>query len=230
MMDCSLASNVARNVARWRAWCLATLAAVVMVSTTGCIHSILATGIYLWQGGDVVPAECKALDGQRVVVVCRPPSSNEYRHAGAARDIGKRVSQLLKENVPKIDIVSPAEVDNWIDEQDWDNFKDLGQAVKATRIVYIELDNFDLYKGSTLYQGDAEVNVTVFDMTKKGEDVWERNIGQVLFPRNSGIPAADKPVQKFQAQFVDIVAQQVAVHFYKHDPNAAFALDAVANQ
>lgn len=74
------------------------------------------------------------------------------------------------------------------------------------------------------------MNVTVFDMTKKGEDVWERNIGQVLFPRNSGIPAADKPVQKFQAQFVDIVAQQVAVYFYKHDPNVAFALDAVANQ
>jgi len=230
MMDRSLARNVVPNAARSRAWCLAALAAVVMVSTTGCIHSILATGIYLWQGGDIVPAECEALEGQRVVVVCRPPSSHEYRHAGAARDIGKRISQLLKENVPKIDVVSPTEVDNWIDEQDWDNFMDLGRAVKATRVVYIELDNFDLYKGSTLYQGDAEVNVTVFDMTKKGENIWERNIGQVLFPRNSGIPAADKPVQNFQAQFVDVVAQQVAVHFYKHDPNVSFALDAVANR
>lgn len=213
-----------------RHWFLTALAAVVMVSTTGCLHSILATGIYLFQGGDVVPAECHALEGQRVVVVCRPPSSHEYRHAGAARDIGKRVSQLLKENVPKIDVVSPAEVDNWIDEQDWDNFKDLGRAVKATRIVYIELDTFDLYKGSTLYQGDTEVNVTVYDMTQKGDSVWERHLGQILFPRNSGIPAADKPVQRFQAQFVGVVAQQVAVHFYKHDPNVTFALDAVANQ
>jgi hypothetical protein len=177
-----------------------------------------------------VPAACDALAGERVVVICRPPASNEYRHTGAASEIGKQVSRLLKQNVKRIDVVSPNEVDNWIDEQDWDNFKDLGRAVKASRIVYIELDNFDLYKGSTLYQGDAEVNLTVYDMTNGDEDIFERNIGQILFPRNSGIPASDKPVKKFQSQFVGIVSQQVAKHFYKHDPNATFALDAMANQ
>jgi hypothetical protein len=221
-MDRSLTGN--------RFWVLATLAVVVMISTTGCVHSILATGIYLFQGGDVVPAECDALEGQRVVVICRPPSSHEYRHSGAPREIGKQVSRLLKQNVKRIDIVSPNEVDNWIDEEDWDNFKDLGRAVKASRIVYIELDNFDLYKGSTLYQGDAEVNITVYDMTNRGEEIWERNVGQILFPRHSGIPAADKPLKRFQSQFVGIVSQQIAIHFYKHDPNASFALDAVANQ
>jgi hypothetical protein len=220
-MDRSLKNN--------RTWCLAALAAVVMFTTTGCVHSILATGIYLIQGGDVVPAECDALAGQRVVVICRPPSSYEFRHAEAARDIGKQVSRLLKEKVKRIDVVSPNEVDNWIDEHDWDNFKDLGRAVKASRIVYIELDHFDLLKGSTLYQGNAEVKVTVYDMTERGKEIFERNIGQILFPRNSGIPAADKPERKFQSQFVGIVSQQVAMHFYKHNPNADFALDAVAN-
>ena len=143
-----------------RTFTLLVLAGVTLVSATGCLHNILATGIYLWQGGDVVPAECEALEGQRVVVICRPPSSHEYRHAGAAREIGKNVSYLLEENVPKIDVVSPREVDNWIDEQDWDNYKDLGRAVKANRVVYIELDEFDLYKGSTLYQGDADLKIT----------------------------------------------------------------------
>jgi hypothetical protein len=222
MMDRSFVCNRMR--------CLAALAAVVMLSTTGCFHSILATGIYILQGGDVVPAECEALEDQRVVVICRPPSSHEYRRAGAARDIGKQISRLLKENVDGIDVVSPGEVDNWVDEQDWDNFKDLGRAVKATRVVYIELDNFDLYKGSTLYQGDAEVKVTVYDMTDRGEEIWDLNIGQILFPRNSGIPASDKPVQKFQDQFVGVVSQQVATYFYKHNPNSTFALDAVANR
>jgi hypothetical protein len=134
-MDRSLIGN--------RAWCLVALAVVVMISSTGCVHSLLATGIYLIQGGDVVPAECDALESQRVVVICRPPSSHEYRHAGAAREIGKQVSRLLKENVKRINVVSPNEVDNWIDEEDWDNFKDLGRAEKATRIVYIELDNIE---------------------------------------------------------------------------------------
>jgi len=190
----------------------------------------LATGIYLWQGDNVVPADCDALKDQRVVVVCRPPSSNEYRHAGSARNIGKLVSKRLAAHVKGIDVVSHSEVDNWVDEQDWDNFKDLGRAVKATRVVYIELDNFDLYKGTTLYQGDAEINVEVYDMGNPDQPVWERNIGQILFPRNSGIPSADKPVQQFKRQFEEVVSEQIAISFYKHNPNAAFALDAVANK
>lgn len=220
-MDCSSSRNCTTY--------LGALLALAMLATSGCVHSILATGIYLWQGGNVVPAQCDALEDQRVVVVCRPPSSNEYRHAGAARSIGKRVSQKLT-NVPGIEIVSHAEVDNWVDEQDWNNFKELGRAVKASRVVYIELDNFDLHKGATLYQGDAEVNVKVYDMANPSEPIYESNIGQILFPRNSGIPAADKPVQQFQRQFVEVVSEQIAIHFYKHNPNASFALDAVANE
>ena len=137
---------------------------------------------------------------------------------------------MLGENVERIDIVSPREVDNWVDEQDWENFKDLGRAVKATRIVYIELDNFDLYKGTTLYQGNAEVHVTVYDMENRGKEVWSRNVGQMLFPRNSGIPSADKPIQEFERQFVEVVSIQTASLFYKHDPNVDFAMDALANR
>ncbi len=219
-----------RMTKRPRICSLAVLLAILVVPTTGCLHSILATGIYLWQGGNVVPAECEDLIGQRVVVICRPPSSHEYRHAGAARTIGKRISKKLEVNVEDIDVVSPQEVDNWVDEQDWDNFKDLGRSVKATRVVYIELDDFSLYKGATLYQGDANVKLSVYDMDNRGKLMWERNVGQILFPRNSGIPAADKSIQVFQDQFVEVVAEQVSSYFYEHDPNASFALDAVANQ
>ncbi len=206
------------------------LLTTMVASTAGCLPSLIATGIYVFQGGNVVPAECEDLVEQRVVVICRPPSSHEYRHAGAARTIGKRISRMLEANVEGIDVVSPQEVDNWIDEQDWDNFKDLGHAVKATRVVYIELDDFSLYKGSTLYQGNADVRLSVYDMTNRDKLIWERNVGQILFPRNSGIPAADKSIQVFQRQFVEVVSDQIASFFYEHDPNASFALDAIANK
>ena len=208
---------------------LAVIAAACLTST-GCLHTLLATGIYMWQGGNVVPAECDALEKERVVVICRPPASYEYRNAGAARAIGARVSALLEQNVKGVEVVSPKEVDNWVDEQDWENFKDLGRSVKATRIVYIELDHFDLYKGKTLYQGAADVAVSVYDMEDKDRMVWDRRLGQVLFPRNSGIPASDKPVQVFERQFIEVLSTQIAEHFYKHNPNSAFALDAVANR
>ena len=99
------------------------------------------------------PAECEALEGQRVVVVCRPPSSHEYRYAGASRSVAKRVSELLVKNVKRIDVVNPREVDNWVDESDWGDFRELAKAVHADKVVYIELDDFELYKGKTLYQG-----------------------------------------------------------------------------
>ncbi|MCC6491714.1 MAG: hypothetical protein IT424_01695 [Pirellulales bacterium] len=211
-------------------WALVGCIALGCAASTGCIGSIIATGIYFWHGGNVVPAECEALENERVVVLCRPPASYEYRNAGAARAIGSRVSTMLEANVKGVDVVSPKEVDNWVDEQDWDNFKDLGRSVKATRIVYIELDDFDLYKGKTLYQGTADVSISVYDMEDRGKLVWERRLGQVLYPKNSGIPAADKPAPVFEREFVAMLARQIAEHFYKHDPNAMFALDALANQ
>jgi hypothetical protein len=191
---------------------------------------MLATGIYVWEGGNMVPAECEALYGKRVVVMCRPPSSHEYRHAGASRNISQRVSEKLVEHVKKIDVVNPREVDNWVDESDWGDFRELGEAVHADLVVHIELDDFELYKGKTLYQGRAVVNVAVYDMRDKGKEVWHGRIGEVLYPTNSGIPAQDKPVQQFEREFVEVVADKIAVNFYRHDPNSSFAMDAMANR
>jgi hypothetical protein len=204
------------------------LLGIFLVGSVGC-RSILATGIYMWNGGNVAPAEFEGLEEQRVVVLCRPPASYEFRNAGAARTIGANVASLLAEKVKKIDVVSPGEVDNWIDEQDWDNYKDLGHAVKATRIVYIELDDFDLYRGKTLYQGRSDITITVYDLTDRDKEVFKRHLGQVLFPQNSGIPAADKPVQAFERQYCQVLSKRIAEYFYRHDPNAAYALDAMAN-
>ncbi|QDT00517.1 hypothetical protein [Adhaeretor mobilis] len=209
---------------------LLTAMAVLCVASTGCLHQLVATGMYVFQGGNVVDAACTELEGERVVVLVRPPASNEYRHAGAARAIGARVSSLLQMKVDGIDVVSQQEVDNWVDEQDWENFQDLGRAVKASRVVYVEIDSYDLYKGKTLYQGDAEIKVSVYDMKNRGKLLYENPLGQVLFPKNSGIPAADKPVQHFQAQFTEVVSNLIAEHFYNHNPNSTFAMDAVANK
>ena len=205
-----------------------TLLAIPLITSSGCMP-MLATGMYLWEGGNLVDAECKGLENERVVVVCRPPSSHEYRHAGASREVSERVSDLLVKNVKKIDVVDPREVDNWIDQSDWGDFKGLATAVHADKVVYIELNNFELYKGKTLYQGDADVTVNVYDMKNSGKIMWDKQIGQILYPTNSGIPAQDKPPQQFEREFCMIVADRIAENFYRHDPNKGFALDALAN-
>jgi hypothetical protein len=205
------------------------LMAGVLISASGC-PALMATGIYIWEGGNMVPADCDALKGHRVVVLCKPPASNEYRHAGASRNIAKLVSERLVKNVKDIDVVNPREVDKWVDESDWGDFRELAQAVHADTVVHIELENFDLYKGKTLYQGRADVTVSVYDVKNKNRLVWDRHLGELLYPTNSGIPAQDKPVQQFEREFVEIVAERVAKNFYRHDPNESFAMDAMANR
>lgn len=207
---------------------LVMMAATTVVSASGC-GAILATGIYVLQGGNMLPAEYDGLKGQRVVVVCRPPSSNEYRHAGASRAVAQRVSELLVDNVKNIDVVPPQDVDEWLDESEWDDFKELAKAVHAEKVVYIELNSFDLFRGATLYQGQSDVTVTVYDMNDNGKMAWERHIGELLYPTNSGIPAQDKPQQLFEREFVSVVGKRVSEHFYKHDAHSAFAIDALAN-
>lgn len=212
------------------AWLSLSLALLTLLPSTGCLHLLLASSIYLWEGGNLVPAECDELENKRVVVFCRPPAAHEYRHAGAARELAKRISSLLEINVPGIEVVNPREVDNWMDENDSDDFRNLGKAVKADRVVQVELDHFDLFKGPTLYQGSSDVTISVYNMEEKGKLVWDRDMGEMLFPVNSGIPAQDKPVRQFQKEYVGILSESVAKNFYKHDPNASFAIDALANR
>lgn len=206
------------------------LALCALIPSTGCLHMLLATGIYLWQGGNVVPAECTALEEKRVVVVCRPPASSDFSNAGASRQLNRSISMLLKQNVKKIDMVDPREVDTWLDESHTGDYIDLGRAVKADIVLVVDMEQFDLYKGKTLYQGNAIVSLLVHDMQAGGELIWDRQMGQVAFPHNAPIPAADKPQAQFQREFIGVLANRIAVHFYKHDPSMNFASDALANR
>lgn len=208
----------------------ALLGVLALLPCTGCLHQILATGIYIIEGGNLVDADCDAMQGRRVVVFCRPPASSDFSHAGASRQLAKRVTSLLAQNVEEIDVVDPREVDQWLDENDSDDYEALAEAVNADMVLRIELDSFDLYNGMTLYQGNADVTLAVYDMQNGGRMLWDQPLGELRFPVHSGIPAQDKPVRQFQREFVDVLAGSIARHFYRHDPNADFAIDALANK
>lgn len=224
-------SSAPRSLKKPRAaWLTFGLALLLLAPSTGCLHLLLASGIYMIQGGNLVPAECEDLEDKRVVVFCRPPASQEFRHAGASRQLSSKVSDLLEMNVPGIDIVPQKQVDQWIDENDSDDFEELGRAVKADLVVRVELSHFDLYKGKTVYQGNADVVVKVHDMQDKARLVWEKEIGEVLFPIHSGIAVQEKREGQFQREFIAVVSEKISKNFYKHDPNADFAIDALATR
>lgn len=208
---------------------LAWLAAFgILLPSTGCAR-VLATVVYVVRGNRI-DAAFDGLKGKRVVVVCRPPASLEYRLGGVDRDVARGVSRLLAREVPKIDMVDQSEVESWTDEQEWDNVADLATAVGAQMVVLVDLESFTLYKGQTLYQGRADTTVTVYEVADgKKKELQCFPMGEVVFPANSAVPAQEKALPQFRRQFIAMLSEQIARHFYAHDAHIDFANDSVAH-
>jgi hypothetical protein len=202
------------------------MAIALCVPNSGCV-SALATGMWLLNGNNV-KAEFKDLKGKRVAVVCRPPASLGFSHANTAPDLAKQIGILLKKNVSKIEVVSQQDVANWNDENTWDDFAEIGQALKADVVVGVDLEDFTLYQGQTLYQGKANVRIRVYDLKNSGSVVFDKIPPRSVYPPNTGIPTSEKQESEFRRQYIAILAEEIAQHFYDYDPNTGFARDSTS--
>jgi hypothetical protein len=197
-----------------------------LLTASGC--TLMATAMYVFQGANT-RADFDGLRGKRVAVVCRPVTSLHFRDSSVSRDLAKQVGVLLEKNVPKVQLIDQREVFEWADENNWEEYADIGKAVHADMVVGLDLEEFNLYQGQTLYQGKANLKLVVYDVAAGGKDpVFERNLPQAVFPPNSAIPAGEKPEAQFRRQFVGYLARQVAHYFYDHDATVDFANDSTA--
>ncbi|MEX2142379.1 MAG: hypothetical protein WD894_24130 [Pirellulales bacterium] len=173
---------------------------------------------------DDVDAEFEELSGKRVAVICRA-TSLEYAHPTVSRDLAVRVAALLRKNVRKVEVVDERELADWVDKHDWHDYREVGRALKADMVVGIDLERFELSRGSTLLQGHADVRLAVYDV-KDNVKVWEptRQLS-VKFPPNSPYAAADRQEDDFRRQFLGVLAERVARHFYDYDSRKDFAFD-----
>jgi len=200
------------------------LVAISLLSAVGC-RSILTTAMYLIRGTEVEP-DFKGMKGKRVAVVCRPLVSLQYRNANVAHELAERITILLQQRVPKIKTIDQREVAKWLDENTWEEYVEVGQALKADLVVGIDLEGFNIYQGQTLYQGKANVAVRVYDCQDEGKVVYEKILPQVVYPPNSAVPTSERTEAQFRREFVAVLAEQIARHFYAHDPYEDMALDA----
>jgi hypothetical protein len=216
------------NRLRPRSAVIATLATVLvgaLAMASGC--SVLATAMYIIEGTNT-KADFDELKGKRVAVICRPVTSLHYRDSSASHDLAKQVSVLLQQHVPKIQLIDQREVLEWADENSWDEYPEIGKALDAEMVVGLELEEFSLYQGQTLYQGKANVKVLVYDLAKGTQPVFERHLPQAVYPPNAAIPAGDKPESHFRRQFITHLAQLIGRYFYDHDATVDFASDSTA--
>lgn len=194
---------------------LATLCAALISTQFGCIRLIQTVGYFVKGTND--EAEFDGLKDKKVAVVCRPLVELKYGAGTVATDLASRVGQLLRQNGKRIKVVKQSEVSNWTDENPEQELSQIGEGVHADIVLGIDLEEFSLYQGQTLYQGKAQVKLTVCDLGKDGEIVWEKPMRQVVWPTRGGRPTQDEPVQQFQREYIEILATEIGNHFYPHD-------------
>ncbi|MEN6407970.1 MAG: hypothetical protein ABFC77_16060 [Thermoguttaceae bacterium] len=205
---------------------LSTLLAAALLPSLGC-RTGLMTVMYLLKGTDVDP-DFAGLKGKKVAVVCRPMVSLQYRNINVSNDLALEITRLLKEKVPKIEVVEQRKVAKWVDENSWDEYAEVGRGVKADIVVGVDLEQFSIYQGQTLYQGKANATLRVYDCQQKGKLVFEKIVPPSIYPPSGGVSTSDRAEAEFRREFVAVLADQIARHFYSHDPHADLALDAAA--
>jgi hypothetical protein len=200
-----------------------------LAATSGCTAPLL-TALYLIRGTDE-EAECKELKGKRVAVVCRPLVTLQFRNANVAKDVAREVGMILKENVSKIQLVDQIKVDEYMDEKATgeDDYLDIGRALKADLVLGIDLEQFDVLLGQTVYQGRATTSIKLYDC-KTAKLVFRKEPPEIKYPPNHAIPTVNKAEGEFRREFVQVLAKRIARHFHDHDPNEDVGLDSRAEE
>jgi hypothetical protein len=178
--------------------------------------------------GATVPAEFAGLVDKRVAVVCIS-ANDDYGPDSTTVLLSREVERLLQERVKKIRLVRHQEVANWIDRNDWQHdYLEIGRGVKADLVVAVDLGRFSLYEGSTLFKGHADVQVSVYDMSKEGASVFSTTLYDYSFPSKGAQSITDVSEAAFKRAFIKMLAQHVARSFYEYDIQENVASDPAA--
>jgi hypothetical protein len=197
--------------------------ALALAGAGGCAAAMF-TPMYVLFGSNT-PAECKLLKGSKVAVVCRANATRQYRNAQVDRDLAGMTSAILKTNVSRIKIVDHRKLADWLDNNTWDEYVEVGKALDADYVLGIDMDRFDLHAGPALLQGKADLRLQLVDV-KKGETVFQKDLPNNAYPNNRQIASSDVGGESvFRQQFVAILAGRIARMFYDADRYDNFAED-----
>ncbi len=197
---------------------------LVVLAAAGC-QAVQGLGALIM--GTDESAEFAGLKGKKVAVVCRPLVALQYRNAGAAQELAQQVGLFLGANISKIEVIDSQKVSAWIDENTWDEYVEVGKALKADCVIGIDMTSFSVLEGQTLYRGRSSVAFKVIDVAS-GKTLFEKTLPQNVYPPNIALPTSERPEAEFRSEFIKVVAWHIARHFYTHDSYGDNCLDTTA--
>jgi len=152
-----------------------------------------------------------------VAVVCYAPTELQFDYPKIDAEVASAIAYRLSEH--NINVVHPDYVKAWIDENsDWEMPEEIGDALKATHVIDIEIVDFSLYEENshTLYRGRSEVYVNVIEMQPDGtgEKVFSTELDSV-FPTQ--IPRSTNDISYLQSkrEYLSRLSESVGWKFYE---------------
>ena len=209
-----------------RRWTLPLIVCLLIGSAPGCIN-LAANLIHAVRGNDR-PAEYDGLTGKRVAVVVG--TDKGLGNDTTSTLLTSYIQALMNTHLEDADVIAQRELEQWLDSHngsDADYFE-IGKGVNADVVVAVDVTNLSLKNGATLYRGQADISVSVFDVASGGKILYRKQMPEFAFPKLDGVPTTDTSIAKFRGAFLGIVAEKVAGLFYPVDPTTDFALDATS--
>jgi len=179
---------------------LLMLPLAILTTSTGCIRQ-MAQLLYVIKGHEV-PADYDGLAQSTIAVVCVSDASAYGPHT-LTYSIAKNVSVKLSQGLENTKIVSPAKVENWIDQNGWDSVEavSLGRDLAADKVLVIEIGSYSIHDGATLHKGSADLTCTVYDIEKDGQVSYVHGPDEYSFPTN-GRPVMQSSDRQFEAFYL----------------------------
>ncbi len=198
------------------------------VTSAGCIN-LAANLLHAIQGNNR-PAEFDGLNEKRVAVVVA--TDNGLGGDATASMLASHIQAALSNNLKEADIVRQSEVEKWLDKNGWNDndFIEIGKGVDADLVLAVDVMNLTLKNGATLYRGQSDITVSVFDIKADGKRVFRKVIQEFAFPNIGGTPVTDTSEAKFRGAYLALIARTVSGLFYEVEATSDFALDATASR
>lgn len=199
---------------------------LVVVSTTGCIS--FAANLIGVIRGNMRPAAYEGLEGKRVAILCISDAGLGGDKAGSM--LTSYIHANANTHIDEIDLVRQSEIERWLERHaaDTEDFVEVGKGVDAEKLVAIEIKNLTLKNGATLYKGQCDVSVTVYDV-ESGSIEFTEHFPEFAYPTIGGPSVTDTTDAKFRGLFLSILADKLSGLFYEVDVADDFAIDAISN-
>lgn len=143
--------------------------------------------------------------------------------AALASNISKKLPEMAKDIKPKLLVYEPALVNKFkMNNPTWKQGmhpSEWGRKLGVDFVFDIQLDKMSLYQPGSLnaiYEGQADVNVDVYDVDAGPMEPKYSYIHAFKYPRTGYFDASTIPVNRFKQDFLEHLAAEICRKHIKH--------------